>query len=158
MHDLMVKFPASWPEPVVVIVCMVVLAGLDFVGALAAAEGMARRSNLLLLVGAASFLVLFWFYASALQYAELALVTFGWIVLLQVGLLLVDRMYYGTTLAPGKWVAIVVLLAAQTYLVLGGSPEKVDERVSAVVTHSAPMNGHNPLDRRTYVRVEHTFL
>ena len=40
-----------------------------------------------LLLGAAAFLVLFWVYASALQYAELALVTMGWIVVLQVGLL-----------------------------------------------------------------------
>src|SRR5262245_7229179 len=115
----MVKFPASWPDPVIVIVCMVVLAGLDLVGAVAAAEGLARRSNLLLLLGAASFLALFWFYASSLQYAELAVVTFGWIVLLQISLILVDRLHYGISLAPGKWVAIVVILAAQAYLVLG---------------------------------------
>ena len=102
MHDLMVKFPASWPEPVVVIVCMVVLAALDFLGALAAAEGLARRSNVLLVLGAISFVLLFWFYASSLQYAELAVVTFGWIVLLQISLLLLDRIHYGISLAPGK--------------------------------------------------------
>jgi hypothetical protein len=122
VHDLMVKFPANWPDSVVVIVCMVVLAALDLVGALAAAEGLARRSNVLLALGALSFLLLFWFYASSLQYAELAVVTFGWIVLLQISLLLLDRIHYGVSLAPGKWVAIVVILAAQAYLVLGQSP------------------------------------
>ena len=121
MHDLMVKFPASWPEPVIVIVCMVALAGLDLLGALAAAEGLARRSNVLLVLGAISFLALFWFYASALQYAELAVVTFGWIVLLQVALVAVDRIRYGAQPTGGQWVAIGVVLAAQGYLVLSSS-------------------------------------
>ena len=74
-----------------------------------------------LLLGAAAFLVLFWVYASALQYAELALVTMGWIVVLQVGLLLIDRFHFGVHLAPGKWVAAVIILVAQGYLLLGPS-------------------------------------
>ncbi len=72
-----------------------------------------------LLLGVAAFLVLFWVYASALQYAELALVTMGWIVVLQVGLLMIDRLHYGVHLAPGKWVAVAVILLAQGYLLLG---------------------------------------
>jgi hypothetical protein len=136
VHDLMVKFPASWPEPVVVIVCMVVLAGLDLAGALAAAEGLARRSNVLLALGAVSFLFLFWFYASSLQYAELAVVTFGWIVLLQISLVLLDRLHYGVSLAPGKWVAILVILAAQGYLVLGQDRSAATEQPAA--TTAAP--------------------
>ena len=39
-----------------------------------------------LVLGAGAFVVLFWVYASSLQYAELAVVTMGWIVLLQVGI------------------------------------------------------------------------
>ena len=49
----------------------------------------------------------------------LALVTMGWIVILQVGLLLIDRFQYGVHLAPGKWVAVGVILVAQGYLLLG---------------------------------------
>ncbi|MEO7235416.1 MAG: hypothetical protein ABIW80_08585, partial [Lapillicoccus sp.] len=98
---------------------MVVLAALDIVGALAAKEWAASSRVGALLLGAAAFLVLFWVYASALQYAELALVTMGWIVVLQVALLLIDRFQYGVQLAPGKWVAVTVILLAQGYLVLG---------------------------------------
>jgi len=137
----MVKFPASWPEPVVVIVCMVVLAALDFLGALAAAEGLARRSNVLLALGALSFLLLFWFYASSLQYAELAVVTFGWIVLLQISLLLLDRIHYGISLAPGKWIAIVVILAAQAYLVLGHDRSAAEQQPKAAIAASIDREG-----------------
>ena len=48
--------------------------------------------------------------------------TLGWIVILQVGVLLLDRFRYGADLTSGAWVAIVVILAAQAYLVLGAHP------------------------------------
>jgi hypothetical protein len=64
------------------------------------------------------FVLLFYVYASSLQYAELTLVTLGWIVLLQVGVVLLDRFRYGQVFGPGKWLAIVLILAAQTYLLL----------------------------------------
>lgn len=118
MTEILFRFPTSWPRPVVAIVCMAVLGVLDFVGALAAAEWVARRSSALAVVGVVAFGVLFWFYASALQYAELAVVTFGWIVFLQVALLLVDRFRYGVQLPVGKWAAVVIILAAQAYLIL----------------------------------------
>ena len=65
--------------------------------------------------------MLFWVYASSLRYAELALVTMGWVVMLQVALVLVDRWPYGVELPTGKWVAIGVVLLAQAYLVLAPS-------------------------------------
>jgi hypothetical protein len=54
----------------------------------------------------------------------LSIVTMGWIVFLQVGLLVIDSMRYGVTFPPGKWLAIGVILMLQAYLVLapnGGS-------------------------------------
>ncbi|MEO7069341.1 MAG: hypothetical protein ABI131_02495 [Nostocoides sp.] len=114
----LIRVPSSWPFAVTAVAAMVSLAALDLVGAYAAKEWSRRGTPLMLAVGVASFLVLFWVYASALQYAELAIVTLGWIVLLQVGLLLIDRLYYGIHLAPTKWAAIVVILAAQAYLLL----------------------------------------
>jgi hypothetical protein len=115
----LLKAPDSWPTWLVGAIAMVALAVLDVAGALAAKQWAATAQVTPLLLGAVTFLALFWVYASALQYAELALVTMGWIVILQVGLLLIDRFHYGVQLAPGKWVAAVVILVAQGYLLLG---------------------------------------
>ncbi len=117
----LLKFPSSWPLPVVATVCMAVLAALDLFGAFAAKEWAGSRNTLALGGGALSFLVLFWVYASSLQYAELAVVTMGWIVLLQVGILVIDRLVYDSSLPAGKLAAIVIILAAQGYLVLAPS-------------------------------------
>ena len=116
----LIKVPESWPFAVVAGSAMLVLAGLDLVGAYAAKEWSTSRTPAMLALGAGAFLLLFWVYASALQYAELAIVTLGWIVLLQVGLLVIDRLHYGVHLAPGKWVAVIVILAAQAYLLMPG--------------------------------------
>ena len=114
----LIKAPEGWPVPVVATVAMLCLAGLDLAGAVLAKEWAQNGSIRALVLGAGAFLVLFWVYASSLRYAELALVTMGWVVMLQVGLVLVDRWRYGVELPVGKWVAIGVVLAAQAYLVL----------------------------------------
>ncbi|GAA2740573.1 hypothetical protein GCM10009868_03290 [Terrabacter aerolatus] len=117
----LIKAPEAWPVPVVATVAMVCLAGLDLAGAIFAKEWAVNGSVRALVLGVGAFLVLFWVYASSLRYAELALVTMGWVVMLQVGLVLVDRWRYGVELPTGKWVAIAVVLAAQAYLVLAPS-------------------------------------
>ena len=117
----LLKLPSSWPLPVVATICMAALAALDLFGAFAAKEWAESKNNGALAVGALSFLVLFWVYASSLQYAELAVVTMGWIVLLQVGILVIDRVVYDSSLPAGKLAAVVVILAAQGYLVLAPS-------------------------------------
>jgi hypothetical protein len=122
---MLIRAPESWPHALVAIVAMVVLAGLDLGGAFAAKEAVARRSSLLAAVGILLFVGLFWVYASSLQYADLAPVTLGWVVLLQVGVLLLDRYRYDAQLPVGKWVAVVVIIAAQAYLVLGAGPSAV---------------------------------
>jgi hypothetical protein len=134
----LMKAPDSWPLPVTAVVAMTALAGLDLVGAYAAKEWAATRATAMLLLGVGAFLVLFWVYASALQYAELALVTLGWIVVLQVGLLLVDRFVYAVKLAPGQWVAVVVILAAQGYLLV--APHDVPAQDVATVQETTPRN------------------
>ncbi|RKT79799.1 hypothetical protein DFJ68_3277 [Terracoccus luteus] len=121
----LIKAPESWPVPVVATLAMVALAGLDLGGAVLAKEWAEQGSVRALVVGAGTFLVLFWVYASSLRYAELAVVTMGWVVMLQVGLLLIDRWRYGVELPPGKWVAVAVVLAAQVYLVLGPNTERI---------------------------------
>ena len=114
----MLKAPDAWPTWVVGAVAMIVLAALDLVGAMAAKEWATRATLAPLIVGVTAFLTLFWVYASALQYAELALVTLGWIVVLQVALLLLDRFRYGVEMPTGKWVAVAIILAAQAYLLM----------------------------------------
>src|SRR3954453_10935801 len=116
----LVRVPDSWPLPAVAGTAMVTLAVLDFLGSLAAKEWADSGATRWLVAGIASFLLLFYVYASSLQYAELALVTMGWIVLLQVSLLMLDRLRYGVSLPTGQWLAVVGILALQGYL-LGGA-------------------------------------
>lgn len=114
----LIRLPEAWPVPLVATLAMAALAGLDLVGAYAAKTWVEQQNTVALLVGALAFLVLFWVYASSLQYAELAVVTMGWIVLLQVGIVVIDRVHFGSTLPADKMAAIVVILAAQAYLLL----------------------------------------
>ncbi|MEO3938595.1 hypothetical protein V3N99_17830 [Dermatophilaceae bacterium Soc4.6] len=117
----LLRAPESWPPWVIGASAMVALALLDLVGAVAAKEWSRSGDTRPLLTGVVAFLTLFWVYASALQYAELALVTLGWIVALQVALLVVDHVRYGVRLPTGSWVAVAVILAAQAYLLLAPS-------------------------------------
>jgi hypothetical protein len=120
----LIKAPEAWPVPVVATLAMVLLAVLDLVGALFAKEWAENGSIRALVLGAGAFVVLFWVYASSLKYAELALVTMGWVVMLQVGLVLIDRWRYGVELPTGKWIAIGVVLLAQGYLLLAPGVER----------------------------------
>ena len=124
--------PTSWPTPVLLAGIATVLAGIDLLGAVVAKAWSTHRSLTWLLAGCAIFALLFWVYASALSFAELSIVTFGWIVILQVGVLLLDRFVYGVDLPPGKWVAAAGLLALQGYLVLApnGSPAPAPEPIA----------------------------
>jgi hypothetical protein len=134
---MLLRAPEGWPQPVVATIAMVLLAVLDLGGSFAAKEAVERRSVGLAVTGAALFLAVFWVYISSLEVAELSAVTFGWIVILQVGVVLLDRFRYGVLMAPGAWLAIAILLAAQAYLVLAPSPVRgsakgVDQGVEAV--------------------------
>ena len=122
---MLLRLPESWPPPVVAVLAMTALALLDLGGTFAAKEAVERRSWVAAAIGVTLFALLFWIFASSLQYAELAPVTFGWVVILQVGVLLLDRVKYGVELPAGKWVAVGVLLLAQAYLLLG--PDKPAE-------------------------------
>ncbi len=114
----LLRAPESWPPWLVGASAMVLLALLDLAGAVAAKKWSRSGGALPLTAGVVAFLTLFWVYASALQYAELALVTLGWIVALQVGMLIVDHVRYGVQLPTGSWVAVGMILAAQAYLLL----------------------------------------
>ena len=114
-------------SPVTLVVIMLVLAGLDLVGAIVAKEWTLGRSSWFFVAGVMSFVVLFAVYAVGLRYAELSTVTFGWIVGLQVAVLVVERVRYAVDLPPGKWAAIVAILALQGYLVLAPNSATANE-------------------------------
>jgi hypothetical protein len=114
----LLRAPRSWPLPLVASACMLLLAGLDIVGAICAKEWAEHRSYGWLGLGLGAFLLLFYLYASSLQYAELATVTLGWIVVLQIALVLIDRMRYGVQLPADKVGAVVLILVLQGYLML----------------------------------------
>ena len=100
------------------ITAMIALALLDFIGAVFAKEWADTRQPWWFVAGLATFMGLFVVYALSLKSAELSVVTIGWVVFLQVGLLLYERVRYGAELPPLKWVAIVLILILQVYLVL----------------------------------------
>jgi hypothetical protein len=115
----LIKVPSAWPPALVATVAMALLAALDLGGAVAAKEAVARRSWLMAAAGAALFVVLFWVYCSSLQYVGLAPVTLGWVVILQIGVVLVDCCRYGASMPTTRWVAVAVIITAQAYLMLG---------------------------------------
>lgn len=126
--------PTTWPTPVLLAGIATVLAGIDLLGAVVAKVWSTHRTLTWLLLGMALFALLFWVYAAALSFAELSIVTFGWIVILQVGVLLLDRFAYGVDLPPGKWVAAAGLLILQGYLVLTPNGSAAAEPEPAVQT------------------------
>ncbi len=110
--------PTSWRFYLVSVGAMLALAGLDVVGSIFAKEWAEGRHAGWFFAGLLCFGVLFTVYAASLKVAELSVVTFGWIVFLQVGLLVYERLRYGVELPPAKWAAIAAILALQAYLIL----------------------------------------
>jgi len=105
-----------------ILLTMGVLAALDFVGAILAKDYSERHRPVTLLLGAVIFLVLFVVYARALEYAELSIVTMGWVVLLQVGLFVFDWRRSGVALDARQIVVVIAIIALQCYLIASVDP------------------------------------
>jgi hypothetical protein len=110
----------SGSRPLAIVGFMLLLAGLDFTGTLLAKEWTVHREPWQLAGGALTFLALFAALLCGLRYTEMSLLTLGWIVALQIALIMVDRSRYGTHLSIGGWLAVAAILALQGYLLLGG--------------------------------------
>ena len=119
----------GWKTLAVSFGAMALLAGLDFAGAICAKEWADRGRLMMFVIGLLAFAVLYVVYAHILQIAELATVTIGWVIMLQVGLLLLDRYHYGVDLPKGKFVAIAAILLLQVYLIAApnGGKEQLPE-------------------------------
>ena len=111
--------PGSSTAPAAAVVAFVfLLAALDLIGSVLAKEWGISRSPWFFGLGALSFVALFALYGSALKIAEMSTVTFGWIVLVQVAVLVLERVRYDVSLPPGKWIAVVGICLLQGYLIL----------------------------------------
>lgn len=105
-------------RPIVAIGAMVALAGLDLLGTLFARRYADHRSVLALAGGCCVFALLFWVYGASLAYAEMVTVTFGWIAMLQVGVVVIDRLQRGVAIPPDRLVVMAAILLLQGYLLL----------------------------------------
>jgi hypothetical protein len=115
-HMPLLRLPDGLPRPAVAIAAMLVLAGLDLAGAVLARRWAHGGSLLWFGAGLACFALLFWVYGSSLRYAELVPVTFGWIVALQVGLMVIDRTRAGIAVPTTHWIAAAAIIALEGYL------------------------------------------
>ena len=106
------------PSPARAALAMVVLASLDLAGALLARHWAAHRSVVALAGGMAVFGLLFVVYGKSLDYAALTTVTLGWLVLLQLGVMVLDRVRGVGTLSWHRVAAMAAVLALQAYLTL----------------------------------------
>lgn len=113
----LLRVPDALPRPAVAIAAMVVLAGLDVLGALLARRWAHGGSAVWFGAGLGCFALLFWVYGSSLRYAELIPVTFGWLVALQIGLMLIDRVSSTRPVPVGHWFAAIAMIALEGYLI-----------------------------------------
>ena len=104
-----------------VLLAMATLGALDIIGAALARAWAENRAPAAMIGGVAVFGLLFVVYGKSLDYAELSTVTIGWVVLLQVGVVVLDRLS-GVAIPPGRLAAIAGILALQAYVIASDSP------------------------------------
>jgi hypothetical protein len=133
----------SWKFYAATLSAMIALAGLDFIGAMFAKEWADRGRIPMFLLGWVAFTILYFVYAHILKIAELSTVTIGWIVFLQVGLLVLDVVHYGVRMPWHKWTAIGLIIALQIYLIVVPNlepAEQSEEHANAAVVQGLPMS------------------
>jgi hypothetical protein len=122
--DISHSLTDNWKTIVAGLGAMVALAGLDFVGAICAKEWAERGRLVMFGAGLLAFVILFVVYARILKVAELSTVTIGWVVFLQVGLILIDAFRYDVTMPRSKIVAVLAIIALQVYLIAAPNADK----------------------------------
>jgi hypothetical protein len=93
------------------------LATVDFLLGLVAKSWSSSSSALMLVFGLALSGLLFWLYGVSLRHGHLSSITLGWVLLLTVADLLVDRFRFGVQLSPSKWLAAVGAVVLLGYLI-----------------------------------------
>ncbi|CAN5600545.1 hypothetical protein BH09CHL1_BH09CHL1_15530 [soil metagenome] len=116
--DHSLTIPATARFFLLSLLAMIALTVLDIIGALAAKQWSEQRHPIYFAGGLIAFGLLFTVYAKSLDIAELPVVTLGWVVCLQIGITLVDRIVYHTPVPFQTWVVIGIIVVLQGYLML----------------------------------------
>ena len=124
---------ARLPVTVVAPVMIVVLAGIDILGAVVAKAWSDDRAPWLFAVGAALFVLLFWIYGVSLSYGHLSTITLGWVVLVTVASIGLDATVYDVHVPARKWLAAVAVIGLLVYLMTDDRSGAADVR-----PHSGP--------------------
>lgn len=113
------------PAVVIVPVMIVVLAGIDIVGGIVAKSWALGRSPWAFAAGVVLFVLLFWVYGMSLRHGELSTITIGWVVLVTLADLGLDRFHYDVHFPLSKWIAALAAVALLAYLLVGpnGAPD-----------------------------------
>lgn len=98
-----------------------VLAAVDVVESVLAKEWSERRSLWMLSGGVVAAVTLFALFSVAVRYTEMSTVTLGWIVVMQVGLMVTERVRYGVDHGLDRWAAVAGMVALQAYLLVAGA-------------------------------------
>lgn len=101
---------------VIIVGITALLATLDIAGAILAKEWSDRRQAWLFVVGAVSAIGLFVVFAVAVRFAEMSTVTLGWVVAMQIGLMVAEQYRYGVGHGVDRWLAVLAMVALQVYL------------------------------------------
>ena len=64
---------------------------------------------------------LFALFSLAMRYSEMSTVTLGWIVAMQVGLMVTERVRYGVDHGLDRWAAVAGMVVLQSYLLFAAS-------------------------------------
>ena len=110
---------ARVPAAVIVPVMIVVLAGLDIVGGVVAKSWALGRSPWAFVAGIALFALLFWVYGLSLRHGELSTITIGWVVLVTLADMGLDRFHYDVHFPLSKWIAAFAAVGLLAYLLVG---------------------------------------
>jgi hypothetical protein len=105
------------PAALLVPALIALLAAVDFLLGLVAKSWSGSGSAPLLTLGLALSAVLFWLYGVSLRHGHLSSITLGWVVVLTVADLLVDRFQFGVQLPPSKWLAAAGAVVLLGYLI-----------------------------------------
>lgn len=116
---------------------VVTLAGLDLLGAYLAKEFSVKPRWIVMVAGLAAFGLLFFVYVKSLTLTDLWVVTFGWVVLLEVGVLVLDRLRFDTHIPTHKMVLAGMIVILQVGLMMP-TPNQ-SERAQARPSNSAPL-------------------